>query len=100
MVVLLYIVLWIAQAIAAFEGFEVWWDLNSFLSVVILVVALFLGPIGGLFLAIAGFVGATEGWDWEWWQALLLVAPGLVLGLLMAAGGGFFALIEALRGRR
>lgn len=49
-------------------------------------------------LTIFGFLGAVYVWEWPWWGALLLVAPGLLVAVpsmlaqvLGAVGGKRFA---------
>ncbi len=95
------IILLLAQIAAAASGLEVLWGWNGLLaSVAVAAGVIFLGPIGSVAAAILGFFGATMDWGWDWWQAVLLVAPGLVFSVLASLGGGLFALVGSVFGRR
>ena len=45
----------------------------------------------------AFYIGATRGWGWEWWQALLLVAPYLVVSVVALVVTGSMSLLDGLR---
>ena len=91
------ILLLLFQIGAAGSGIEVLWGWNGFVaSIAITAAIVFLGPVGSLAAAIFGFFGATQDWGWEWWQAVLLVAPGLAFSVLAMAGGGLLSLIGSL----
>jgi Na+-transporting NADH:ubiquinone oxidoreductase subunit NqrD len=97
--ILLNIVLGIAQLAAFISGIEVWLGWNWFGAVIVFFVLNMIpfGTIGG---AIIAYVGATEGWGWAWWQAILLVAPFLVLGLLISSMGGIAGALSKSRAAR
>lgn len=95
------IILLLAQIAAAASGLEVLWGWNGLLaSVAVAAGVFFLGPLGSVAAAILGFFGATMDWGWQWWQAFLLVAPGLVFSVLTSVSGGLFELIGGLFGKR
>ena len=63
---------------------QLYFGIGGFLAVILLFVAYaipFVGTIGAAFLT---YYGARYGWKWEWWQALMLIVPGIVL--ILAAG--------------
>lgn len=86
-VVLMY-ALGIAQLVAFQAGLQEWLGLHWIVSIIIGIVALMLGPIGSLAVAVVGFFGAMEAWNWEWWQAGLLCFPSLVIGLVLLVVNG------------
>jgi len=92
-----YIGLAFVQLVAFMEGLDTWLGFGSFLSILTFVIAVFLGPLGGVAIAVVGFVGAMEGWGWEWWQAGLLCFPFLVLSFLVV---GLSSIVDVLRLRR
>lgn len=79
-----YWTLGIAQLWAFAEGVEVWLGWGA-LGAVFLFVVLSVVPVAQLAIPVIGFIGCTRGWGWEWWQALLLVAPFALLSLGMSA---------------
>ena len=91
-------VLWLVFAVAQFfafgDGARDWWHFGRLGLGISFVVCLVLGPLGGLVMAVVGFHGATAVWGWPWWQALLLVAPGLVFSVLATGASGLGALIS------
>ncbi len=97
----LMLALGIMQLVAFQAGLQEWLDLHWLVAVVIGIVALMLGPIGGLVVAIVGFFGAMEAWHWEWWQAGLLCFPSFVLFVVIMAVNGAAGLGSLLfnRGR-
>jgi hypothetical protein len=52
-----------------------------FLIAYLLIGIAHVGTIGVAFLA---YYGAHYGWKWEWWQALMLAVPGIILMLAAA----------------
>ena len=48
--------------------------------------------LGAIFIAAITFYGARYGWHWEWYQALFLAIPGIVLTLIFLAIGGLSSL--------
>lgn len=89
----LFIAYWalaLIQVAAFTRGVHISWGwpyLGAFLFW--LVCAALLGPVGAIATLIFTFIGAKDGWGWEWWQAVLIAAPFLVLqlGLLVINGG-------------
>ena len=67
----------LAQTMAVFTGLQCigvpWWAAVLFLPALVL-----MREIGALPAALLGYVGATRGWEWDWWQALLLCVPFFV----------------------
>ncbi|THK37381.1 hypothetical protein EHS39_14240 [Ensifer sp. MPMI2T] len=85
---LLMLVLGIFQLAAFQAGLADWLGFHWVVSIIIGAVALMLGPLGSLAVAIVGFFGAMEAWNWEWWQAGLLCFPSLVLVAVLTAVNG------------
>jgi hypothetical protein len=86
--VIAYVLIGIAQIWAAIEGMQLYFGIGGFFAVTLLLVAYavpFVGAIGVAFLA---YYGARYGWKWEWWQALMLVVPGIILILIAGAAVG------------
>lgn len=82
---LLYVAYWalaIFQLWAFAEGVGVWLHWGFFGAVFVFIV-LSIIPFGNIGIAVVAFIGATKGWGWEWWQAILLVAPFAVLGIAL-----------------
>lgn len=96
----LMLVLGLFQLAAFQAGLHEWWGLNSVMSVIIGVVALMMGPMGGLAVAVVGFFGAMQAWDWEWWQAGLLCFPSIALTIIMAMIGGTASLGSLILNRK
>lgn len=100
MPVLMFLV-WIGLAIAQFaafmDGMRDWFHLGALAFGLMFAVLLVLGPFGGLIVSIAAFHGAVAVWDWAWWQALLLVDPGLVLQVVTMGAGGVVTLFASRR---
>ena len=95
----LFILYWglaIAQLWAFAEGVYVWlgW---GFLGAVVVFIVLSIIPLAQLAIPVIGFIGATRGWGWEWWQALLLVAPFVVVSLLASGAGGAASILARRR---
>ena len=97
--VLLYWALGFFQLWAFAEGVNVWlhWGFWGALAVFI---GLSMIPFGQIGIVILAFVGADRGWDWAWWQALLLVAPFAILSIFIQLGGGASAILQRYRAGR
>jgi len=76
------------------EGLDVWFGFGTVLSIISFVIAMILGPIGSVAIAIIGFVGATDGWGWEWWQAALLCFPFVIVSIFAFGVTGIFSLFQ------
>lgn len=91
-------VLWLVFAVAQFfafsDGARDWWHFGTIGIALTFVVCLVLGPLGGLVMAVVGFHGATAVWGWPWWQALLLVAPGLVFSVIATGVSGLGGIVS------
>ncbi|MBN8529945.1 MAG: hypothetical protein J0M36_12030 [Caulobacterales bacterium] len=94
--VLLNIVLGVAQLLAFAEGVDVWLGWNIFGAVLVFFI-LSMIPFGTIGTTIVAYIGATKGWGWEWWQAVLLIAPYLILGIVMSAAGGIAGALSRSR---
>jgi len=96
----LYFVIWLGLAIfqlAAFvEGLDFWLGLNAFWSTLAFVLAIMIPSLGSIAIAVVGFVGATEGWRWEWWQAALLCFPFVIMSFFVMGIGGATQLLWQL----
>lgn len=71
--------LMIAQLIAFDDGLDVLWDLGFFAKAAVYIGCMILGPLGAIAMVVVGYIGATDAWGWEWWQAALLEGGVLVL---------------------
>jgi ABC-type arginine transport system permease subunit len=81
--------------IAAFiDGMALYFHLGTLVSVIIFLVAYCVPIIGALFTGVMTYYGARYGWTWEWWQAILLAAPGIVFSLLIYSFGGLMLLFQ------
>lgn len=94
--IVLNLVLGVAQLLAFAAGVEVWLGWNWIGAIVVFAV-LNMIPFGTIGSTIVAYIGATKGWGWDWWQAVLLVAPFLILGLLTSSLGGLAAAIGKSR---
>ena len=86
----------IAQIWAGIEGLQLYFGIGGLLAVILLLVAYvipFAGTIGVAFLA---YYGAHYGWKWEWWQALMLTAPAIILMLAAGLLGGLAIWVQRL----
>jgi hypothetical protein len=95
----LYLIVALAQCAAFIEGMEIWFGIGSLLSFAVFIGCIAVLPFAELAIAVVGFVGATDGWDWTWWQAGLLCFPSFVLTITAAAGVGFGSLVQRLSRR-
>jgi hypothetical protein len=76
-----YILLGLAQIWAAIEGIYLCFGIGGFLAVILFFVAYAVPFVGTIVVALLTYYGARYGWEWEWWQALVLVMPGIILML-------------------
>ena len=75
-------------------GMEEWFDAGPWITWPVFVICLLFRPLGSVFISVVAFYGFTRGMGWEWWKALLIVAPGLVftvVGLFITGIGGIFS---------
>jgi hypothetical protein len=76
-----YILLGLAQIWAAIEGIHLYFGVGGFLAVIFFFVAYAVPFVGTIVVTLLTYYGARYGWEWEWWQALVLVMPGIILML-------------------
>ena len=90
------------QVGAAISGIEHLLGWNVYVATAIATISVFLlGIFGSIAVSILGYIGATKEWGWEWWQAILLVAPGLIVVALTGTIGGLSSIvISAFRNRK
>jgi hypothetical protein len=99
----LFWVLWIAYAIAYlaafFEGVHHWlgWGIGGAIGV--FVATCFLGPLAAIVDTAVAFYGALQGWQWPWWQVVLLIFPFPILAVLATGADGVVSLVTAIRAR-
>jgi hypothetical protein len=86
---IVYIVIGIAQIWAGLEGMQLYFGIGGFLAAILLIVAYVIPFFGAVGLALLTYYGARYGWKWEWWLALMLAAPSIILTLAAAFMGGF-----------
>lgn len=96
-------VAWLAVGVlqigAFIEGMELYFKLGSILSIIIFFVVYNI-PLGSFAVAFFAYYGARYGWRWEWWQALALAVPGILLTLFFWAIGGATLGLTSLLQRR
>ena len=64
------------------EGLDVWFGYGLTVNLFAFALTLILGPLGSLVISVISYVGLTESWLWDWWQA----------GLFCFLGVGFAAI--------
>ena len=84
-----YVLIGIAQIWAGIEGMQLYFGIGGVLAAVLLLVAYAIPFVGTIGIALLTYYGARYGWKWEWWQALMLVAPGVAVGLAASVAIGF-----------
>jgi hypothetical protein len=89
-----YIAIGIAQIWAGIVGMHLYFGIGGFLAFIILLVAFSIPLIGTAGVAFITYYGARYGWNWEWWQALLLAVPGIVLMIVAMLTGGLASLFR------
>jgi hypothetical protein len=93
-----YILIGIAQIWAGIEGMQLYFGIGGFLAVILLCVAYAIPFVGTIGVAFLTYYGARYGWKWEWWQALMLIVPGIVLMLAAGAAVGLAIWAQRLGG--
>ena len=93
------IVFFLISLAGYYQGMEVWLGWGFWRAFGVMILAAFLGGFGGLFISIVGFVGIWKGWGWQWWQAAIVVFPGLALMIMTIIGGGVMAMFQRITGR-
>lgn len=80
--VILYFILGIIQILAIIKGIQHYFDVWTFVAALVAMVLSYIPFIGG----IAGIIGAKYGWNWEWWQAIMLFMwqPVIYMGFMGA----------------
>jgi hypothetical protein len=73
---------------------HLYFGFGGVLSVIIFLVVYAVPLLGAVFVGVMTYYGARYGWNWEWWQALALAAPGLIIMLVILATGGIASLFE------
>jgi len=93
-----YIVTGLVQIWAGVEGLQLIIGIGGFLAVVLLVIAYAIPIVGTAVVALLTYYGARYGWTWEWWQALMIAAPGVILTLAAGVAGGLAIWAQRLGG--
>jgi hypothetical protein len=93
-----YILIGVAQIWAGIEGMQLYFGIGGFLAVILLFVAYAIPFVGTIAVAFLTYYGARYGWKWEWWQALMLVVPGIVLMLTAGVAAGLAIWAQRLGG--
>ena len=86
--------LMVAQVMGYAAGTEEWFGAGPWITWPVFVICLLFRPLGSVFISVVAFYGFTRGMGWEWWKALLIVAPGLVftvVGLFITGIGSIFS---------
>ena len=89
-----YVAVGIAQIFAYVDGMHLYFGLGGFLSFIIFPFVYVIPLLGAGFVAVMTYYGARYGWHWEWWQALLLAVPGLVIMVILMTVGPLTSLFE------
>lgn len=89
-----FVALGLAQIFAAIDQMTSLWDIDSWVAVVACVALMIFFPIA---LPFFSFFGAMDVWGWEWWQALLLSAPFLIISGIITLTGGVGAMMRQKR---
>ena len=89
-----YVAIGVSQIFAYLDGMHLYFGLGGFLSFIIFLFVYSIPLLGTGFVAVMTYYGARYGWYWEWWQALLLAVPGLVIMAILMAAGGLSSLFE------
>jgi hypothetical protein len=79
-----YVLVGIAQIWAGIEGMQIYFGIGGFLAIILLLFAYCVPVVGTIGVAFLAYHGARYGWKWEWWQALTLALPGIII--MFAAG--------------
>lgn len=86
--ILAQIAIAIAQLFAYLDGMQLYFGLGAILSFIIFVLVFFIPVLGATFVAVMTYHGARYGWQWEWYQALLLAIPGVIVSVAILVVGG------------
>jgi TctA family transporter len=84
----------VAQISAGMEGMHLYFGVGAIVSVILFLLTYVVPVVGSLLTAAAVYYGARYGWHWEWWQALALAMPGIVLWLGALAMGGLASVFD------
>ena len=91
-----YAVAGIAQIWAGIEGMQLYFGIGGVLAVIVLCAAYAIPFVGMAGVAFLACYGARHGWKWEWWQALLLAAPAILLMFVAGVMGGLAIWVQRL----
>ena len=91
---LAYVAVGLMQLAAFIDGMALYFHIGTVLSLIIFLVTYGIPVIGALFTGFFTFFGARYGWHWEWWQALILAAPGIILSIAMYSVGGLMMAVQ------
>lgn len=89
-----YLAVGVFQIMAGMEGIQLYLGVGTFVSLILFLFSFAIPLAGTLVAAVAVYYGARYGWRWEWWQAVLLAAPGLVVMALVFFAGGLGAVFS------
>ena len=91
-----YILVGIAQIWAGLEGMQLYFGIGGFLAIIFLSVAYAVPLVGTVGVALLAYYGARYGWKWEWWLALTLAVPGVILMLAASLTVGLAIWVQRL----
>lgn len=81
--------------VAFFRGADIWFGWEGWwVAVLAVLMMMFLGPLGTMFIAVVGGYGALYGWHWHWLPTVIVFFPGvafIVGGILMTSVTSLFA---------
>jgi hypothetical protein len=91
-----YVLVGIAQIWAGLEGMQLYFGIGGFLAIILLFVAYAVPLVGTVGVAFLAYYGARYGWKWEWWLAVTLAVPGVILMLAASVTVGLAIWVQRL----
>lgn len=88
LMVILVPAFFILTIVAFYKGMNVWLGWGFWASFAVMVVAMALRDIGGLFMSVVAFVGMWKGWELQFLVALALAFPMVAFMIATMLGGG------------
>lgn len=79
---IVYILAGLIQMPAYLEGTNRLFDIGPFFSLLAFAVLYPIPLLGALWVSGMTYYGALNGWQWEWWKALAMAAPAMVVLML------------------
>ncbi len=80
---ILYLLYGVVCLFAVMDGIQIWFGVNSFFAFFIALIIAYIPIVA----TVAGFIGATDAWDWSYLQAGALFFGPMVVYFLIAVIG-------------